>query len=229
MSETEALTIVEKIFNAVFGVKNPFTLEEVMNKFAFDVKIPLEVRDSTTGEKTWTAITQAGNYMTTENMRKTDDWMIERKPFSSLNELLEIWKEINLINTERLFDSINVAQSDTIYGSENVWRSNNCGGSKNLVFCDGIFNSEYMLASQRSESNSFGIRVDDSNNCTNCYNVICSGKVSNSFFIQDCLDVTECMFCSHIVNKKYCIANMQFEKEEYFEIKQQIVEWIINS
>lgn len=30
---------------------------------------------------------------------------------------------------------------------------------------------------------------------------------------------TKIKFCSHIANKKYCIANMQFEEEEYFEIK----------
>ena len=33
----------------------------------------------------------------------------------------------------------------------------------------------------------------------------------------------------HISNKKYCICNMQFEKEEYFAIKKEIIKWIMNS
>ena len=32
-----------------------------------------------------------------------------------------------------------------------------------------------------------------------------------------------------ISDKKYCISNMQFEKEEYFEIKKEIIKWILNS
>lgn len=42
-------------------------------------------------------------------------------------------------------------------------------------------------------------------------------------------DLYECIFCSHIANKRFCIANMQFEEEEYYEIKKAIIEWILNS
>ena len=75
----------------------------------------------------------------------------------------------------------------------------------------------------------FCIRCDDSKNCSNSYNVICSNKVNNSLFIQDCFDLYECMFCSHIASKRYCIANMQFEEQEYFAIKKVIIDWILNS
>ena len=40
---------------------------------------------------------------------------------------------------------------------------------------------------------------------------------------------TKIKFCSHIANKKYCIANMQFEEEEYFEIKKTIISWILSA
>ena len=87
--------------------------------------------------------------------------------------------------------------------------------------------SEFLLGCQRTGGSNFCIRVDDSGNCINSYNVICSAKISNSFFIQDCKNLEECMFCSHISDKKYCISNMQFEKEEYFEIKKEIIKWIL--
>ena len=51
----------------------------------------------------------------------------------------------------------------------------------------------------------------------------------NSLFIQDCFDLYECMFCSHIASKRFCIVNMQFEEQEYYEIKKLIIEWILNS
>lgn len=104
-----------------------------------------------------------------------------------------------------------------------------CRECKNTIFSDGCANSEFIIASQRTGKSSYCIRVDDSGSCMNSYNVICSAKISNSFFIQDCNSLYECMFCSHISNRRYCIANMQFEENEYFEIKKQIVNWILSS
>ena len=98
-----------------------------------------------------------------------------------------------------------------------------------MIFCDSCGSSEFLLASQRSGSSSFCIRTDDSKDCSNSYNVVCSNKIMNSLFIQDCFDLHECMFCSHIASKKYCIANMQFDEEEYFLIKKSIIDWILNS
>lgn len=100
--------------------------------------------------------------------------------------------------------------------------------SKNIVYCDSCGNSEFLLACQRSGSSNFCIRTDDSVNCSNSYNVICSNKIINSLFVQDCFDLYECMFCSHIASKKYCIANMQFEREEYYQIKNMIIDWILS-
>lgn len=39
----------------------------------------------------------------------------------------------------------------------------------------------------------------------------------------------ECMFCSHITNKKFCIANMQFEEAEYRKIKDMVVRWMLTA
>ena len=232
MNEVKARDLVNKIFNNVFLVNCNFSLEEILEKFAFDLKLPKKVYDSTTNEETWADSINSGRYITLANMEKRDakeGWMLEKKEISGLDELIEIWNSINLTTTERVYDSINVSLSDTIYRCENVYHSTDCSDSKNLIYCDSCGNSEFMLASQRTGSSNYCIRCDDSVNCSNSYNVICANKVINSFFIQDCFDLYECMFCSHIASKKYCIANMQFEKEEYFYLKKIIVEWIIDS
>lgn len=227
-----ALEIVNKIFENVLGLKCPFTIGEVLEKFAFDIKLPKKVYDTTTNQETWADSISSGKYITLENMEKKDKetgWMLERREITSFDELLKIWGSVNLTTTERVYDSMDVSQSDTIYRCEKVFHSTDCSDSKNLVYCDSCGNSEFLLASQRTGSSNYCIRCDDSVNCSNSYNVICSNKIINSLFIQDCFDLFECMFCSHIASKKYCIANMQFEKEEYFEIKEMIINWIINS
>lgn len=232
MNEEKGLEIVNKVFKSVFEVTNPFTLEEVLDKFAFDIKLPIEVKDSTTNETTWADSVNKGRYITNANMEKKEDkegWMIPKKNITSLDEIIEIWNEINLTTTERVYNSLNVIKSDTIYGCENVYRSTDCRACKNIVYCDSCGSSEFLIASQRTGNTSFCIRTDDSTDCSNSYNVICSNKIINSLFIQDCSNLYECIFCSHIVNKQYCIANMQFEKEEYLTIKEAIINWILSS
>ncbi len=232
MSDEESLIVVNKIFKMVFNRENKMTMEELLEKFAFDVKLPKQVNDSTTNEVTWADSINSGKFITNKNMEERDTklgWMLEKKDISSLEDIINVWNTINLTTTERVYDSINVSKSDTIYSCENVYRSTGCSRCKNAVYSDSCSNSEFILASQRSTTCSFSIRTDDSKDCSNCYNVICSNKVTNSLFIQDCFNLYECMFCSHIANKRYCIANMQFEEEEYFEIKQAVIEWILSA
>jgi hypothetical protein len=220
--------VTEKVFVNVFGISNPFKIKEILEKFAFDVKIPQEVKDSTTGETTWAESINPTKFISQLNSWKKESWMQETKEVNSIDDIIECWQKINYTTTERNYNSENVFESDTIYNSENVIRSSNCNECKNIMFTDGCHHCEYIIACQRSGESSFCIRVDDSANCTNSYNVACSGKISNSFFIQDCNSLHECMFCAHISNKRFCIANMQFEEEEYYEIKKEVVNWIMN-
>lgn len=227
MNEKRAKTIIDQVMMAIFDAKCPWSPEEFMQKFAFDIKLPVMTYDSTTGEETWAESLSSTRFITFQNEEAREDWMLPKREITSIDDIIEIWHETNYTTTERNFNSINVAQSDTVYDSENVWRSANCTRCKNIVFCDSCHESEYLLASQRSTASSFCIRADDSTTCSNSYNVICSNKISNSLFIQDSSTLHECMFCSHLVNKRYCIANMQFEKDGYFNIKKKVIEWIL--
>lgn len=232
MNEDKTNEIINKIFLNIFDQENHFSLKELKEKFAFDISLPRQVIDVTSNEITWTDSLNNTNFITNKNMLKHDQeqgWMLPKKNISNLSELLTIWQTINLTTTERVYDSINVVKSDTIYNCENIYQSTDCRFSNNLIFCDSCGNSSFLMASKRSNTCNFSIRCDDSKNCNNCYNIICSNQISNSFFIQDCSNLYECMFCSHIASKKFCIANMQFSESEYYIIKKQIMSWIINS
>lgn len=231
MKEAQILQTTNKIFQAVFGRDNPYNLDQLKTKFAFDIILPVPVKDAITGETTYSALPNAKKYLTDANVHKRDievGWMQPKKPIKSLKELLVLWEENNFTTTERVYDSENVTASDPIYNAENVYNSTNSGNGKNLIFCDGTYRSNFALACQRSNEVNFCIRADDSNACTNSYNVICSGKISNSLFIQDCSNLHECIFCSHIANREFCIVNMQFESEEYYYFKAQIINWILS-
>lgn len=232
MNDEIALKMINKIFNNIFEENNKYNLEELLEKFSFDIKLPKQVNDSTTNEITWADSINSGKFITNKNMKKreiNEGWMLPKAKINNLQELIDIWNTVNLTTTERVYDSINVVKSDTIYGCENVYRSTDCFNCKNIIYSDSCNECEYTIASKRSNTCNFCIRVDDSKNCSNSYNVICSNKVSNSLFIQDCFNLHECIFCCHIANKRFCIANMQFEEDEYYTIKKAIIEWILNS
>lgn len=232
MNQDVAKQILDKVVGAVFGYQNPLTLEQAMQKFAFDLPLPQQVSDSLTGQPTWANSVNPSRFINLENMRSTNtetEWMIPRRQLESIEDILTAWSETNYTTTDRQIDSINVAESDSIMNSENIYRSACIRRSKNVLFSVDNDTLEYVVAGWRSQTSTFSIRVEDSQLVSNSFNVIWSAKVRNSFFVQDCYDVSDCMFCSHIAGKQYCIANMQFEKEEYEKLKLQVIQWIFNS
>jgi len=229
MNEIEAKAITDKIIGQVFGVKNPLTLDQIMSKFAFDVNLPRKVYDTATNEETWAMATSSTKFITFKNVVQKEDWMLPKRPLNNMQDIIAAWSETNIRATERTRDSLNIARCDNVNFCENAFHCQDCGESKNLVFCDGIYKSEFVLASQRSIIQSFCIRVEDSRECSNSFSVNWSGKIADSMFIQDSYDLADCMFCSHLVSKRYCIANMQFEKEEYMKLRDDIIKWVFNS
>lgn len=231
MNNKECKNVIDEIFMEIFKQKCPIDIDDLLAECAFDIRLPNKVIDAVTGDETWASSINSNKYISQTNMEKYDEykgWMRPKKEISSLDDIIKLWEKVNYTTTERVYDSINVSKSDTIYNCENIYRSQDCRSCKNTIFSDGCVDSEYIIACQRSSNCNYSMRVDDSNSCSNSYNVICSSKISNSFFIQDANSLHECMFCSHIANRRYCIANMQFEKEEYMEIKAEVEKWIIN-
>lgn len=232
MRDEDLKVILDKIVGQIFGYQNPYNIDQFISKFAFDVRLPQQVFDSLDGTPTWAQSVNPTKFITMDNAMKrqdVDDWIMPKKPINSLQDVLAAWNEVNFTATERQIEAINVAQSDNIYSSENIYRSQDIHDSKNIAFSDTIVNSEYVAASQRSQSSSFCIRLEDSKACTNSFNISWSAKISNSFFLHDCNDVQDSMFCSHMSGKRFCIANMQFEEEEYMKIRQQVIEWILQA
>ena len=232
MSAQNAKQVLDKVIGQIFGFQNPLTLEQALAKFAFDVRLPQQVYDTTTNEATWAQSASPAKFITMDNARKratVDDWMLPRRPLNSLEDIFAAWNETNYMATERSLESASVFECDNIYNCEHVYRSQDCSASKNLLWCDSVHKSEFVVASQRSQALSFCLRAEDSKESSNSFSVVWSGKVANSFFVQDCYDVTDCMFCSHITSKRFCIANMQFEEADYVKIRDQVIRWILTN
>lgn len=232
MKATEAQTVLDTVIKQIAGIEKSLTLEQFKQKFAYDIDLPVEVNDTTTGESTWTGMMNASKYITLDNVRKRadiDDWMLTPRKLASVQDVLAAWNEVNYATTERHIDSLNITESDTIYSSENVYRSLDVGKSKNVVFCSDVNTSEYLLASRRSGGSTYCIRIEDSGECANSVSVIWSKNIVNCLFIQDSSNLYECMFCSKLKDKKFHIANMPFEEAEYYRLKEMMLKWLFSA
>ncbi|MBI2613901.1 MAG: hypothetical protein HYW62_03940 [Candidatus Levybacteria bacterium] len=229
MDTTKAKQITDYIFKDVFGMENPFSLGELQRRFAMDIPLPQKVVSALSKKDTWTnsSVEKIASQEEIGDRFKKDEWTVKKKPLRSIQDILKAWEEINYLTGEKYINSRDIIESDSVYNSSDVYRSMSIFDSKNIVFSYKLFDSNYMLASRDNSSCTLGIRVKEAIFCSSGFEISWSNKVSKSMYIHDSFDLFECLFCSHLRSKKYCIANMQFEKEEYFELKKQVVDWIL--
>ncbi|MCL4353109.1 hypothetical protein M1615_01390 [Patescibacteria group bacterium] len=230
MDSQNARKIADYIFKDVFGIENKYTLEELKKKFAIDIPSVRKVKCALSNTDTWTFSSGeekiASQQAITEQFKK-DEWIKKKKQLNSIEDILSSWQEINYLTGEKYISSKDVADSDGIYNSASVYHSVSIFDSKNIIFSYKIFDCNYMLASRDNSSCTLGIRMKESIFCSSGFEISWSNKVSKSMFIHDSYDLYECLFCSHLRSRKYCIANMQFEKEEYLRLKKIVTDWII--
>lgn len=231
MDDTKVREITNYIFKDIFGVESNCSLSELREKFAFDIPSVEKAICSLSGIDTWTFSKESEKVASPDAIAKRfkeDEWMRKKQEFNTIEDMLKAWEEINYITGEKYINSKEVRQSDGVYNSAYVFQSVSIFDSKNIIFSYKIFDSNYMFASRDNASCTIGIRVKESIFCSSSFELSWSNKVSKSIFIHDSHDLYECLFCSHLRSKKYCIANMQFEKEEYFKLKQKVVNWILS-
>lgn len=230
MNQQQAKKIADYIFKEVFQRDPIYSLDKYRKKFAFDIPLPSEETCALSGKPTWSFSAESNKIASQEAIAdrfKEDEWMQKKESINSMEDLLRRWQKINYITGEKYINSKEVNRSDGVYHSAFVYQSVSIFDSKNIIFSYKIFDCNYLLASRDDSSCVLGIRTKESLNCSSCFEVSWSAKVSRSMFIHDCFDLYECLFCFHIRSKRYCVANMQFEKEEYLRIKKMVIDWIL--
>jgi hypothetical protein len=229
MNDPQAQAILDKIIGQITGYQNPYKVVDFHSKFAFDIKLPQKVVDAGTGEDVWAMASMPTKYIkVTRAWDIADGWLRPAKAINSMEDILGSWAELNLMAADRHIESQNVHESDAIYNCENVFRCVDCSRSKNLLLCDSVHDSEYVVASQRSNTLQYSARVEDSNTISESFSINWSGKSTKCLFLQDCKDMYECMFCSHTTNRKFMIANMQYDEAEYYRIKKMVIAWLLS-
>ncbi|MDP3988838.1 MAG: hypothetical protein Q8P93_01235 [bacterium] len=114
----------------------------------------------------------------------------------------------------------------------NAVRSDYSNNSNNVEDCYLVF----AAVESRSLAYTFGVSFSsdsydvshgehlelcyEDSNCTRSFKTYYSNKCQNardSYFCDDCVEISNCIGCVGLRKKQYCIFNKQYSKEEYFE------------
>lgn len=113
--------------------------------------------------------------------------------------------------------------------------TNYCADNHNCYLCMSSHRCENLLFSYRCHDTQDSIdclnlnhsrlcyETIDSENCYKLYHSQWCNQSSNGMYLRDCTSCSDCLFCSTLVNKQYCILNKQHTKEEYHEIYHSLV------
>ncbi len=151
------------------------------------------------------------------------DFDFKRWFFEQFEELMKIVPKIDKlkINTQNcdynniIWNSKNCYMCSTTFQSEDCMYSYWCVESKNCVDNSTIFRWEWLY---------------ECINCNNSYNLnFCENCVDcrESYFLFNSSGCDNCFMCSNLHNKKYCILNIEYSKEEYTkEINNLLKKWL---
>lgn len=216
------LEIYKTVWKEVFPNIEPLPIDKFKDLFTFDIDLPKKHLCKKTNKEVY--ISDRYNY----HQLAHEDFLNEGqtpeiKEINSLNELLKEIKPILLFRGNKMMNSEVVEESDHIYSSNYILNSQHIYQGQKIIYSENCSQSEYLLSSRGGSDCSFGIRFFDSSKTSNSFDIDWSGNITNSYFLHDCFDLRDCMFCFHTRSKQYCIGNKQYTKEEYFELKDLIL------
>ncbi len=219
--------IYETVWKSIFPGLPPLDLGKFTQLYTKDIILPQEYKSAQSGASVYST-SEYGykRFVSPEEVQKrsaTDNYMEPKKDISSLADVMTAMKTLAMFRGSRSLNSEVIEQSDDVYSSSYIFRSAHVYSSQKLMFNYNTKTSEYLLASKGSADSAFGIRIMDSSGVSNSFDVTWSAKCANSYFCHSSFDLRDCMFCFHLTSKQYCIANMQFSKEEYETLKTTIL------
>jgi len=215
------------IWKQVFGELPIIDADKIKDLWAKDIVLPLVNKSELSGKPVWSSPEYEYKHFISEAEKsersEKDNFMEAKVEVTSLTDVLNQIKKVAFFRGGRMLNSSAVEESDDIYSSNIIYNSTHIYTSQKIIWGNNLVQSEYLMASKNSKNCTFSIRVMDSANVANCFDVSFCANTSNSMFCHDCFDVRDCLFCFHLASKRFCIANMQFEEAEYNEIKKKIL------
>lgn len=136
------------------------------------------------------------------------------KPF--FDQMWELWKRVPRPHQSGTHN-VNSPWND------DVWHSKDSYMCRSMLECENISYGYRTYRSKFSIDIAYSFQLDQCYDCLYCFNsfqlrhAFDSRECVQSAFLYDCRNCQDCFMCWNLRNKQYCIRNIQYTKEEYFE------------
>ncbi|MEI7424700.1 MAG: hypothetical protein WCK10_01105, partial [Candidatus Staskawiczbacteria bacterium] len=93
----------------------------------------------------------------------------------------------------------------------NALRSEDCAYGNDFNYCKNCYDDSHCKKSERCYGSFWITSCNRAHFCSQCIESL------EIWFCKDCLGCSNCFGCVNLRNKKYCILNVEYSKEEYEE------------
>ncbi|MCX6807278.1 MAG: hypothetical protein NTZ80_00490 [Patescibacteria group bacterium] len=178
-------------------------------------------------------LVQKDNYILNKKV-SSQEITIKKKELENGENLRKFNEEFNKFKLE-FPKKYYYGQSNENFSGDDIRHARN---SYSCFYCDEIENCRYCTFVFKSDNcqdyDTFGEHsswiydcVATGDNCTN--DIFCMQTwqgSSNNAYCNFIVGATDCLGCSGLRHRQYCILNKQYSSEEYFKLKEQIIEYM---
>ena len=80
MNDKQLITVLNEIFIGIFNNKCFLNIDDILNEFAFDIRLPNKVIDAVDGKDTWASSINSNKFISQINMEKYENYKGWIKP-----------------------------------------------------------------------------------------------------------------------------------------------------
>ncbi len=176
--------------------------KNIISMYTKDALFPVYCKECWYGDG-WDATSYAKDYDPNRNFFEQYKELLDSVP------RLTLWSRNNINCDYSNFcgEARNVYLScSVIKNSENVFFSKSIDNSKDIVDCMNVINgSESLYENVEAQGN------------YNSQHLLLSRACIDSYFLVDCANCSNCFMSYNLRNKKFCIRNQQYTREDYFK------------
>lgn len=119
-------------------------------------------------------------------------------------------------------DAENSEYNNHLSRAKNCYLMFGCTNCEDCYYGNYINNCKYVVDSNFVKGSELIYQGIDLMDCYNCLYCIQSTACSDSAFLFNCRNCSYCFLCTNLRNKKFCIRNKEYTKEEYEEMMRHI-------
>jgi len=182
-----------------------FTGESIITMFHPEVNIKVYDRDIWWSDK-WDPTEYGQDYDFSKPFFEQYKELLSKVPLQNLGNQ-------NCVNSPYINHSQELKNCYLVYASHIAEDSSYSLGASKLKNCVDTYK---LQKSEQCYEDTISDTLYDVHFSYNTYDSI------NSYFLNNCIGCQDCIGCINLRNKKYCILNVQYSKDDYIEIKNKL-------